>query len=200
MATESNDNGKPTCCAPGVLTICKIATVEEQRMAEMKANLPVGKHTVLDLYVTAKEAFAKWQDAPEQIKIIDVRTPEEHIYVGHPEMAWKIPLLAQTYVWDSAKACFPMKPLEDFVARVKEVAEPEDMLMLMCRSGGRSAMAINILAANGFKNVYNIYDGMEGDKVDDSLSVFNGMPMRNGWKNSGLPWTYTINPDKLKYP
>jgi rhodanese-related sulfurtransferase len=93
-----------------------------------------------------------------------------------------------------------MKPLEDFVARVKEVAEPEDMLMLMCRSGGRSAMAINILAANGFKNVYNIYDGMEGDKVDDSLSVFNGMPMRNGWKNSGLPWTYTINPDKLKYP
>lgn len=169
-------------------------------MVDLKANLPVGKHTVLDLYIAAKEAFAKWQAAPEQVKIIDVRTPEEHIFVGHPEMAWKIPLFAQTYVWDAAKSCFPMRPLDDFVARVKEVADPEDTLMVMCRSGGRSAMAVDILAAAGFKNVYNIIDGMEGDKVEDSMSVFDGMPMRNGWKNSGLPWSYTINPGKLKYP
>ena len=200
MSTEPTDNGKPTCCAPGELSLCEIATDEEQHMAEMKANLPAGKHTVLDLYVTAKQAFAKWQLAPEQVKIIDVRTPEEHLFVGHPEMAWKIPVFAQTYIWDATKACFPMKPLDDFVARVREVANPEDTIMLMCRSGGRSAMAINILAKAGFTNAYNIVDGMEGDKINDSLSVFNAMPMRNGWKNSGLPWTYVINPDKLKYP
>lgn len=34
----------------------------------------------------------------------------------------------------------------------------------MCRSGGRSAAAVNLLAGAGFTNVYNITDGMEGDK------------------------------------
>jgi hypothetical protein len=38
---------------------------------------------------------------------------------------------------------------------------------------------------------------MEGDKVDDPGSVFIGKRMRNGWKNSGLPWVYGIDPDKM---
>jgi rhodanese-related sulfurtransferase len=42
------------------------------------------------------------------------------------------------------------------------VAKPDDMLLVICRSGGRSAMAINALAKAGFKNVYNIIEGMEG--------------------------------------
>ena len=66
----------------------------------------------------------------------------------------------------------------------------------MCRSGGRSAMAVNQLAADGFKNVYNITDGFEGDKVEDPESVFFGKRMRNGWKNSA-PWTYGIDPEKI---
>jgi len=24
--------------------------------------------------------------------------------------------------------------------------------------------------------------------------------MKNGWKNSGVPWTYDIDPEKLKLP
>ena len=58
-----------------------------------------------------------------------------------------------------------MHPLPDFLARVRQVATPDDTLMVMCRSGGRAAMAINLLAQAGFKNVYNIVDGMEGDAV-----------------------------------
>ena len=58
-------------------------------------------------------------------------------------------------------------------------------------------MAVNQLAAAGFKNAYNIIDGMEGDTVDDPGSVFCGKRMRNGWKNSGLPWVYGIDPDKM---
>ena len=64
----------------------------------------------------------------------------------------------------------------------------------MCRSGGRSALAVNQLAKAGFVNVYNIIDGMEGDNVDDPGSVYHGKRMRNGWKNSGLPWTYDLSP------
>jgi hypothetical protein len=38
----------------------------------------------------------------------------------------------------------------------------------MCRFGGRSAVAVNLLAEADFTHVYNITDGMEGDMVDDS--------------------------------
>ena len=47
------------------------------------------------------------------------------------------------------------------------------------------AIAANMLAQAGYKRVYNIVDGMEGDRVDDPGSAFHGKPMRNGWKNSG---------------
>jgi hypothetical protein len=35
---------------------------------------------------------------------------------------------------------------------------------------------------------------MEGDKVDDTGSVYVGKQMKNGWKKSGSPWTYDVNP------
>jgi rhodanese-related sulfurtransferase len=163
----------------------------------LSQTLPKGKQTTLGLYVTAKEAYEKWLGAPEKVKILDVRTPEEFIFVGHPTMAWKIPVAVQIYEWDAEKNEFPMQPLPDFVARVKEVAKPGDTIMAMCRSGGRSAIAVNMLAKAGFKNVWNIVDGFEGDRVEDAESVFQGMPMRNGWKNSGCPWTYDLTPDRM---
>ena len=173
---------------------------EESASQAAKLQLPKEKETALGLYVTAKEAYEKWKAEPDNIKIIDVRTPEEYIFVGHPTMAWKIPLAAQVYEWDAKKKQFPMKPLPDFVSRVSEVAKPDDTLMVMCRSGGRSAMAVNLLAKAGFTHVYNITDGMEGDAVKDPNSVFVGQRLVNGWKNSGLPWTYKLTPDRMVLP
>ena len=159
--------------------------------------LPKGKQTTLGLYVTAKEAYEKWKAAPEKVMILDVRTPEEYLFVGHPTMAWKIPVAAQIYEWDAEKKHFPMKPLPDFVSRVSEVAKPDDTLLVMCRSGGRSAIAVNMLAKAGFTCVHNIIDGMEGDVVEDPASVFLGQRLKNGWKNSGCPWTYKLTPDRM---
>ena len=48
-----------------------------------KPELPAEKQTKLALYVTSAEAYAKWKANPEKIKILDVRLPEEYIYVGH---------------------------------------------------------------------------------------------------------------------
>ena len=169
-------------------------------MAEPSANLPKAKQTVLGLYVTAKEAYERWQSAPEKVTLVDVRTPEEFMFVGHAPMAWKIPVVAVSYEWDTAKKQFPTRPLPDFVARVQQVAKPDDTLMVMCRSGGRSAIAVNMLAAAGFKNVHNIIDGMEGDVVDDPASVFRGQRLKNGWKNSGCPWTYELTPERMVLP
>jgi rhodanese-related sulfurtransferase len=169
-------------------------------MTEPNANIPKGKQTVLGLYVTAKDAYEKWQAEPEKVKILDVRTPEEFLFVGHPTMAWKIPVATQSYEWDAEKNQFPMKPLLDFVSRVQTIAEPDDTLMVMCRSGGRSAIAVNMLAKAGFKNVHNIIDGVEGDAVEDPDSVFVGQRLKNGWKNSGCPWTYKLTPDRMVLP
>mgnify|MGYP003525338035 CR=1 FL=1 len=84
-----------------------------------------------------------------------------------------------------------------FVAQVREIAQPADILLVTCRSGGRGAMAVNQLAKSGFTNVYNIIDGMEGDSVEDPESVFAGQRLRNGWKNAGCPWTYEMAGDRL---
>jgi rhodanese-related sulfurtransferase len=164
------------------------------------AQLQREKQTALGLYVSAKEAYERWKAEPDKVKIIDVRTPEEYLFVGHPTMVWKIPVAVQSYEWDVEKKQYPMKPLLDFVCRVRQIASPEDTLMLMCRSGGRSAIACNFLAQAGFKHVYNIIDGMEGDTVQDPESVFVGQRLRNGWKNAGNPWTYKLTPERMLVP
>jgi len=169
-------------------------------MTEPYANLPKEKQTIPGRYVTAKEAYEKWKAEPEKVMILDVRTPEEFLFVGHPTMAWKIPVAAQTYEWDAGKRQFPMTLIPDFVSRVNEVAKPDDAIMVMCRSGGRSALAVNLLAKAGFKRIYQIIDGMEGDAVEDPDSVFLGQRLKNGWKNSGCPWTYKLTPDRMLLP
>jgi rhodanese-related sulfurtransferase len=173
---------------------------EESASQAATLQLPKEKETVLGLYVTAKEAYEKWKAEPDKIKIIDVRTPEEYFWVGHPTMAWIIPFAAVVYEWDSVKKQFPPKLLPDFVSRVSEVAKPDDTLILMCRAGDRSAMAVNLLAKAGFTQAYTITDGMEGDVVKDPHSVFMGQRLVSGWKNSGLPWTYQLTPERMVLP
>ena len=169
-------------------------------MAEPGADLPRAKQTVLGLYATAKEAYETWKGDPDNVMILDVRTPEEYLFVGNAPMAWMIPVAVQKYVWDSEKKKLPMEPLPDFVSRVSQVAKPDDTILVMCRSGGRSAIAVNMLARAGFTRVHNIVDGMEGDTVEDPASVFAGQRLRNGWKNSGCPWTYDLTPDRMLLP
>jgi rhodanese-related sulfurtransferase len=169
-------------------------------MSEPNAALNPAKKTVLGLYATAKEAYEKWQADPESVKIIDVRTVEEYLFVGHPAMAWKIPVADQIYAWDAEKGKYPMKPLLDFAARVSEVAKPDETLFVMCRSGGRSAIAANMLAMAGFTKVFNVIDGMEGDANADSDSVAQAQPLKDGWKNAGCPWTKKLTPERMVLP
>jgi rhodanese-related sulfurtransferase len=165
---------------------------------EPKPELPKDKQTTLGLYVTAGQAYEKWRADPDDVKVLDVRTLEEYIYVGHAPMAWNVPLLYQTHEWDAEKGYFAFQPNPDFVSQVTEVAGPTDTIMVMCRSGGRSAMAVNLLAEAGFTNVYQITDGMEGDAIKDPESVFQGQRLKNGWKNSRAPWTYKIDPERVR--
>lgn len=167
---------------------------------DSKVEIPKEKQTVTGLYVTAREAYEKWKEAPAKVMILDVRTPEEYLFVGHPEMAWNIPFMLQSYEWDSTKQRLPMQLNPEFIPQLMEVARPFDTFLVMCRSGGRGALAVNKMAEAGFKNVYNVTDGMEGDFVNDPQSLFNGQHLVNGWKNSGLPWTYNPDPELMQIP
>ncbi len=155
--------------------------------------LPKKKQTSLGLYVTAKDAYTKWKTSPDKIKVLDVRTPGEYIFVGHAPMATNIPIkLLDTKV--NPKKMKPVMPLNDnFVNEVKAKFKTTDTILVTCRSGSRSAAAIKKLAEAGYKNVYNITDGFEGDKL-------NGKRVVNGWKNSGAPWTYKLDPNLMYLP
>ena len=121
----------------------------------------------------------------EKVKVIDVRTPEEFAFVGHPAMAWNIPLAFVTYEMKDGKFVYGHRPNTTFVAQVREIARPGDVLLVTCRFGGRGAMAVNALATAGFTNAYNIVDGIEGDTIDDPESVHHGKRMKNGWVTLG---------------
>jgi len=159
-------------------------------------KVPETNLTELGLYVTPPEAYEMWKADPDNVHILDVRSFEEYIFVGHAEMARNIPLVFPKY---EPPEC-SVEPNPDFVSSAESVFDPDDTILVMCVSGHRAAMAVNQLAKAGFKKVYNIINGLEGEKVDDPGSVYHGKPMRNGWKNCGLPWTYDFDPDLMWVP
>jgi len=137
-----------------------------------------------DIGVT--QAFRRL-DQPDTY-LIDVRTVAEYVYVGHPENAHNIPLV----FWDEPN--LQTVANEDFVEDVKARFKTGDILILICRSGNRSAHAQRMLRRAGFDPVFNIREGFEGKKDR------NGHRIVDGWKNEGLPYTYELDPALLHQP
>ena len=162
-------------------------------------QVPPAKQTALGLYLTAREAYEMWKADPEPVKVLDVRMVEEYVFLGHAAAAVNIPLAFPKYQWHTEKQKYGFEINPDFIDHIKEVFKPDDTIVAMCRSGGRSAFAINMLAKAGFTNIYNIIDGFEGDTVNDQESVFHGKRMKNGWKNSAS-WTYDLDPANVWIP
>jgi rhodanese-related sulfurtransferase len=158
---------KLSITAVALLFITATVQANEQR-------LPDSKRTSLGLYVTAKDAYEKWQADPANVKIIDVRTPQEFQMIGLPKMASKVPLTTSA---------------REFVGRVRRIAQSDDTVLVICRSGNRSAVAVEMLAQAGFRNAYTVVDGFEGDREKNPSSPNYGRRTVNGWKNAGLPWT-----------
>jgi len=153
------------------------------------------KQTTLGKYCTAMEAYLMWRAKPKEVTILDVRTPEEYSFVGHPEMALNVPVQFFKPVFDAEKKSYGMENNPDFVAQVAKKLDKNAAIIAMCRSGQRSATAVNLLAAAGYTNVYSMVDSFEGDAVTDPENLYHGKRMKNGWKNYGLPWTYGLKPE-----
>ena len=187
----------------------KAKKTHEESLAQPTRQVPKSNETSLGLYVTPQEAYEMWKGKPEKVHVLDVRSFEEYVFVGHADMARNIPFIFPQFELppeDQVQSPPPKGkvppgcigvPNPKFVSAVKARYAPADTILVMCGTGGRAAMAVNQLAKAGYSNVYNIINGLEGDRIDDPGSVYNGKRMRNGWKNCGLPWTYDFDSDLM---
>ncbi len=169
-------------------------------VAETAPPNDVKKHTEAGKYVTSMEAYEMWKANPDKVKILDCRIQEEYAFVGHAAMAYNIPSKLWSGKWNEEKKDYDLQDNPDFEVRAKKRFAQSDTILVMCRSGHRSALSVNRLTKAGFTNVYNIIDGFEGDKIKDEESYLNGKRMKNGWKNSGAPWTYDLDANLIYLP
>lgn len=163
-----------------------------------KDTLIKKKQTEQHKYLTAAEAHKVLTAHPEKAVLIDVRTLAEVEFVGStPSASAIIPYMNNDFEeWDAKKGrykkvingSFPIL-FEDFMA--EKGYDKNTPVMFMCRSGSRSAKAASLANKLGYKNAYTVVDGFEGDKSDA------GDRTVNGWKNSGLPWSYKIDHSKI---
>jgi rhodanese-related sulfurtransferase len=86
--------------------------------------------------------LSKWVSTPDNtIRVIDVRQMEEIAHGTVPQ----------------AEAL----PLSTLPAKIHEFSR-EEKLVMVCRSGARSAQACMFMQQQGFSNVYNLRGGMIG--------------------------------------
>ncbi|RKZ89477.1 MAG: sulfurtransferase [Candidatus Parabeggiatoa sp. nov. 1] len=168
-------------------------------------DLPNGKKTERGLYLTAKEASALIQKEATNLLFIDVRTQAEIAFVGVPTVIdANIPyeLIEDWQQWDDKGKNFKMTVNDRFVSAVEDRLHQKGLnkqipVILMCRSGYRSASAANLLTKAGYQNVYSLVDGFEGDKATTGHQ--QGQRVVNGWKNSQLRWTDELDKAKMYF-
>lgn len=119
-------------------------------------------------------AYALLQENSDAV-LVDCRTEIEHMYVGHPVGAEHV-ARQEGQDWD-------IDP--KFAEKVKRLVRNElsRPVLLICRSGQRSADAGVALEAAGFTDVTNIVEGFEG-ALDENYHRGN----LGGWRFRGLPW------------
>ncbi|MGZ2748753.1 rhodanese-like domain-containing protein [Burkholderia stagnalis] len=105
--------------------------------------------------------------------LVDVRTAEERKFVGHVPDTPHVPWATGTSLTRNPR----------FVRELEAKTGKDALILLLCRSGNRSAQAAEAAAKAGFTQVFNVLEGFEGD-----LDEQQRRGSRNGWRFHGLPW------------
>jgi rhodanese-related sulfurtransferase len=121
--------------------------------------------------VTPEEAWALFSNGSAQL--VDVRTAEERKFVGHVPDSLHVAWMTGTAMLRNPRFT---RELESKVAKDKVV-------LLLCRSGKRSAAAAEAATKAGFTQVFNVLEGFEGD-----IDVHRQRGHSNGWRLHNLPW------------
>ena len=125
--------------------------------------------------VTPAEAYQLVQSGGA--KLIDVRTNAERDWVGRVA----IPDARHGAVqWSTYPGGVPNP---DFVRQLEAVADKDEVLLFLCRSGVRSRHAAALATQAGYAHAFDILEGFEGDKDGEGHRKNIG-----GWCKAGLPW------------
>jgi rhodanese-related sulfurtransferase len=126
-------------------------------------------------YAGAVPPLEAWQLVQSgQAVLVDVRSTEERHFVGHVAGSVHVAWATGTALTRNPRF---VKELET------KLGGKHRPVLLLCRSGKRSALAAEAAAKAGFTQVFNILEGFEGDH--------DGAKQRghfNGWRFHGLPW------------
>jgi rhodanese-related sulfurtransferase len=162
------------------------------------------RQTPWKLYVDSTEAFAMKQAQGDKVLLVDVRDPIEIMFTGFaPAVDVVVPFMsANLSKWNDKRSVYQVERDPAFGEKIAKALADRGLgkdtpILLMCRSGGeRGAPSAKELWGKGFASVYIVVDGFEGDTVKDGPE--KNWRRVNGWKNSGLPWGYTL--DRAKFP
>jgi len=105
--------------------------------------------------------------------LVDVRTAEERKFVGHVADSLHV-------AWATGTA---MTRNPRFVRELEAKVRKDQVLLLLCRSGKRSALAAEAASKAGFANAFNVLEGFEGE-----LDAHQQRGLADGWRHHGLPW------------
>ena len=170
------------------------------------ATVPASKQTTAGRYLDAREAYALKEKLGAKAFFVDVRTRYEVSYVGMPTLAdANIPYVEHPddAPWDDKAGRFKLEVNSDFgpeLARrmAAKALGKDDVVIVMCRSGDRSARAATLLTQLGYSAVYSVVDGFEGDLATSGPK--QGQRVVNGWKNADLPWSYKLDKARMTFP
>ena len=111
-------------------------------------------------------------DQDSQALYVDVRSIPEFT-AGHPKGAINIPIMN--------RGGYGMEPNSDFLKVAKAVLPKDKKLLVGCQAGGRSQKACEMLEAEGYTQLANVFGGFGGGRNPET-----GEP-QPGWKDLGLP-------------
>lgn len=115
-----------------------------------------------------------WQlFSSEAALLVDVRTAEERSFVGHVPGSLHVPWATGTNLTRNPR----------FVRELEAKTGKDVAVLLLCRSGKRSALAAEAAAKAGLSNVFNVLEGFEGEIDHDGHRG-----TENGWRFRHLPW------------
>lgn len=156
-----------------------------------------------DIGISAKETYAKIQQAEQNVLFLDVRDPVEIMFVGSTDAAHaNVPfMLVDRTQWNAERGVFRLYRNPDFINQVKlELARrglsADAEIITLCRSGSeRGKPSADFLRENGFPNARYVIHGFQGDAIKEGPQA--GFRLQNGWQNSGLPWSAKMNAEKI---
>lgn len=156
-----------------------------------------------EMGLTPRETYERVQRNGDEILFLDVRDPVEIMFVGFTDTVdANIPfLIVDRTRWDDKNNRFVPYQNPHFAAEVEAALKARGLtrdaeIITMCRSGNeRGRPSAQFLRENGFPNAMYVINGFQGDRIKEGERA--GFRLKNGWQNSGLPWSPKMNPEKM---